>query len=379
MEKKVAIIRKNFFNQIAVNAHHIQFVLLIHIVKDSIEFINKIEKIGNIAVLIAIPYSLDEKILKKLKKYNIVKAKLEHLYQETYLFEIFKTYVCKTTPVILVEIGGYFAKIAQKISDYYSLLGIIEDTEFGHRKYLDIQHNLAFPVISVARSSLKLAEDALIGKSCIFAIEKILRNEGHILNAQTALVIGYGKIGSSVARTLRQHHLHVLVYDNNPIKRLLALSEGYPVPSKGMALRQAHFILGATGNFSITSSEYYQLKNNAILISCSSKQAEFDMKTLKNFSNKKVNNYLDGYYINKKIIYMMNDGCPINFSEEKSLVGTIISLIQAEIIMGIKKILEENLEANVYYISEEIRKELASQWLNYFCDEKSGTYVFGTN
>lgn len=61
-------------------------------------------------------------------------------------------------------------------------------------------------------------------------------------------------------------------------------------------------------------------KNNDILISCCSKQAEFDMKPF-----------------------------PRKF------------------------------ETSMHYISEEIRKDLASQWLNYFCDEKSGTYVFCTH
>lgn len=379
MNEKLKKAREKFFNSIATDESNqrVQFVLLIHLVQDSVEFIQKIEKIGDIVLLIAIPYSLDLKVLDNLKAYNVVQANLTDLYQETFLFNIFEKFVCRTQPVILIEIGGYFSKIALELRKYYTVLGIVEDTEFGHRQYVNIQKNLSFPVFSVARSSLKATEDALVGKSCIFSLEKILRNEGHILNAQTALVIGYGKIGASLSRILRQHHVHVLVYDENPIKRLLALSEGYPVPDKKLGLSKADLILGATGNLSINAAEYNLLKNNAILISCSSKQAEFDLKALKtHFICKKISAYLDSYLVKEKNIYIMNDGCPINFSEEKSLVGSVISLIQAEIIMGVMKILEKKLEHKIHYISENERKELAAQWLEHFCNKESGVYEF---
>jgi adenosylhomocysteinase len=376
MNKKLSCLRKEFFEKISIqNNVHIQFVLIIHIVQDVIELINKINAIGNISLLIPVPYSLDPIALKKLKEYPTLFPSLEELVDEKYLMSAMQQYLSKDKPIIIIEIGGYFAKILPLLKGKYNILGAVEDTEFGHRQYQSVEKTLFFPVFSVARSSLKATEDALIGKSCIFSVERILRLEGHILNAQTALVIGYGKIGSSIAKILKQRQVNVIVYDIDPIKRLLALSDGYAIPDKKFSLKKADLIFGATGNNPILTKEYYQLKNNVMLISCSSKQVEFNIPLLnKSFSHKKVNYHLDCYLFKEKVIYVMNEGFPVNFSGEKSLVGAVIALVQAEILVCIQHIIAKRNSPKIHTVSDKIKKELAAQWLKFFCCKESGTY-----
>ena len=68
-----------------------------------------------------------------------------------------------STPVAVMEIGGYFAPIGNQLKSKYGryFLGSIEDTENGHRRYEQVSPR-NFPVISVARSRLKRFEDRLM-------------------------------------------------------------------------------------------------------------------------------------------------------------------------------------------------------------------------
>lgn len=64
-----------------------------------------------------------------------------------------------------MEIGGYFAPVLQDLRTEFAqdFLGVVEDTEIGHRRYQEAQP-LPCPVVSVARSTLKAAEDSLVGR-----------------------------------------------------------------------------------------------------------------------------------------------------------------------------------------------------------------------
>lgn len=72
---------------------------------------------------------------------------------------------------------------------------------------------LPCPVISVARSPLKDPEDYLVGQSVVFSTEAVMRGRGDILHGRPSLVIGFGKLGSSIARLLQAKGVHVTVLD----------------------------------------------------------------------------------------------------------------------------------------------------------------------
>jgi len=71
----------------------------------------------------------------------------------------------------------------------------------------------------VARSPLKDPEDFLVGQSVVFSTEALMRGRGDILHGRPALVIGFGKLGSSIARLLHAKGVQVTVYDIDPIRR----------------------------------------------------------------------------------------------------------------------------------------------------------------
>lgn len=103
-----------------------------------------------------------------------------------------------------------------------NLVGIVEDTENGYQKYQSkIQTardaRRLCPIVSVARSSLKLPEDFLVGQAIVFSAESVLREQKQVLAGKQAMVIGYGKIGSSIATTLPAKGVRVAIAEADPI------------------------------------------------------------------------------------------------------------------------------------------------------------------
>jgi adenosylhomocysteinase len=373
-------IRKDYFTTLANKQRdNLQFIILIHMVSDIVELIDALSLLGDIAVIIAIPYSADKNIIKQLAHHPIAQPTLDELLTPEKLNTLALKHSDTSKETIILEIGGYFAKGLTTLHQAFqgNLLGVIEDTEAGHRRYEAEASHLPCPVYSVARSVLKESEDVLIGRSCIYATETILRKTGHVLNGQQSLVLGYGKIGRGVARTLKQQNAPVMVYDIDPKKRILALTEGYQVPSKISALHNANFIFGATGNTSITLDDFPEIRNGAVLISCSSKKIEFDLDGLySTYQKKEVTDHVDSYHKEQQHLYLVGDGQPVNFVSDKCLVGPVISLIQGEMLMAAIELITHKASCELHEVAEESKDYLSNLWLDHFCDKDAGSYKY---
>lgn len=118
------------------------------------------------------------------------------------------------------------------------ILGVVEDTENGLRRYLSLPKTPC-PVYSVARSPLKDPEDFLVGQSVVFSAEALIRERGGILNGRPACVIGFGKVGSSIARMLHAKNVPVTVCDTDPVRMAQALAQGFRTAGRAGALAGA--------------------------------------------------------------------------------------------------------------------------------------------
>ncbi|MGY4972844.1 adenosylhomocysteinase [Streptomyces nigrescens] len=87
-------------------------------------------------------------------------------------------------PVVLLDVGGYFAPALAELHSRFSgrILGVIEDTENGHRRYKDLD-KLPCPVISVARSPQALSQGFTVARDR----EDALRGAGLVLCATGAI------------------------------------------------------------------------------------------------------------------------------------------------------------------------------------------------
>ncbi|WP_440098484.1 NAD-binding protein [Streptosporangium sp. H16] len=273
-----------------------------------------------------------------------------------------------TEPIALLDVGGYFAPSLAEVHGRFSgrLLGVIEDTENGHRRYQDLDP-LPCPVISVARSPLKDPEDFLVGQSVVFSTEAVMRGRGDILHGRPALVIGFGKLGSSIARLLHAKGVQVTVFDIDPVRRTQALSQGFAVArDRHSALTGAGLVLCATGALSLHGEDFPHLRNGAYVATVTSSEDELELGGLPDvYTRTMVGDHITRYQTTGHYFYLANGGNAVNFLHGAS-VGPFIFLVQAEILAGIGMLTRGDLAPGMHEVSAADRAAVAAIWLSYF-------------
>lgn len=271
-------------------------------------------------------------------------------------------------PLVLLDVGGYFAPSLAALNDRFpgQLLGVVEDTENGHRRYAALD-KLPCPIMSVARSPLKDPEDFLVGQSVVFSTEALLRDRGDILHGRTALVIGFGKLGSSIARLLHAKGVRVTVYDIDPVRRTQALSQGFTVArDSGAGLDDAGLVLCATGALALRGEDFPRLRNGAYVATVTSSEDELELAGLPNvYERAPVSEHVTRYLTTGHYFYLLNGGNAVNFLHGAS-VGPFIFLVQAEILAAAAMLANGGLEPGMHEVSPTDRTTIATTWLDYF-------------
>jgi adenosylhomocysteinase len=271
--------------------------------------------------------------------------------------------------LILLDVGGYFAPIIASLNTNFSgrIVGVVEDTENGFQKYAR-QPILSCPVFSVARSPLKIPEDYLVGQSIVFSIEALLREQGDVLQGRSVCVIGYGKVGASVAGLLHNRAAQVTIFDSNPIKRTEALAHGFHVTKdKESSIRGAGVVICATGNLSLQESDFGSIAPGAYVASVTSSDDELDISGLRmTYRRQYVSEYIDRFRNANHYFYLMNHGNAVNFIHGAS-VGPFIYLVQAEIIAAISAI-SAGAPPGLNEVGDSARAKIAECWLEEFSE-----------
>lgn len=270
--------------------------------------------------------------------------------------------------VVLLDVGGYFAPALDALCERFSgrILGVVEDTENGHKRYTNAG-KLPCPVISVARSPLKDPEDFLVGQSVVFSTEALVRARGDILHGRPALVIGFGKLGSSIARLLQAKGVQVTVHDVDPVRRTQALSQGFTVArDRDAALNGAGLVLCATGAVSLRGEDFSALRNGAYVATVTSSEDELDLTGLPAvYQRTPSGEHVTRYQTTGHYFYLLNGGNAVNFLHGAS-VGPFIHLVQAEILAGVRNLMQGDLRPGMHEVDATDRAAIAGTWLNYF-------------
>ncbi|MGY1436494.1 adenosylhomocysteinase [Streptomyces reniochalinae] len=270
--------------------------------------------------------------------------------------------------VVLLDVGGYFAPTLDALCDGFSghIVGVVEDTENGHKRYAE-REKLPCPVVSVARSPLKEPEDFLVGQSVVFSAEALMRSRGDILHGRPALVIGFGKLGSSISRLLHAKGVQVTIYDIDPVRRTQALSQGFTVArDRDAALNGAGLVLCATGTVSLQGEDFPRLRNGAYVATVTSSEDELDLDALPAvYRRTPAGDHVTRYQTTGHYFYLLNGGNAVNFLHGAS-VGPFIYLVQAEILAGVRKLTRGDLAHGMHGVDAADRALIAGTWLNYF-------------
>ncbi|MGO8778206.1 MAG: NAD-binding protein [Rhodomicrobium sp.] len=363
----------DFFAEV-IGTHHgraaeTSCFVITHLLEDRPFYLAGLNHITQIGRVCAKPKSVVPHVWNEVaKSYPVDFADRACLGDAAFVKDLIENAIPGSHAFLLMDLGGYFAGVGAALHDHYGsrFLGIVEDTENGHQRYLSVP-NPRYPVFSAARSPLKAPEDFLVGQSIVFSLEALLREWGTILQGRSICIIGYGKLGQSAAHLLKQRGSNVSVYDIDPLKLVLAKAHGFIVSETLKdGIIGADTVICATGNYSLNTQTISWLKSNCIVATVTSSDDELKLDDIENYYKEEpLTKYISRYINDQHSFFLLNRGHAVNFIHGAS-VGEYIFLVQAELIAGAAALIRGEGEPGICEIPAAERRRISKAWLRHF-------------
>lgn len=277
--------------------------------------------------------------------------------------------------IILVDIGGYFASSLNEINRLLPgrIIGVMEGTENGVQKYEASGLEYDLPLITVARSPLKLPEDYLVGAGVVFSVEATLREQAQILQSRSACVIGYGRVGSGVAEVLRGRGIPTVVHDVSPLAMAEAAARGFRVYRRlDDALRQSNLIISATGSRAINPGALSVLRSGTVVATVTSSDDEFTPGALRQYRKVPISPRVSRFESDerRRYFWLVNEGNAANFLDD-AVIGPAIQLIEGEKLAALKELALGVVPRGAFRteVTLERREVVARVWNEHFLED----------
>ena len=187
--------------------------------------------------------------------------------------------VLASEPQLLLDNGGdLFARWLER--PYEGLLGGTEETTSGRARLVPLRDRIGRPVLVINDSPIKqFAENRhAVGQS---VLESFLRITNRATNGRRVTVFGYGACGKGVAACFRNAFADVAVVEVDPVARLEALWDGFRVPEREQALREAELVVTVTGAEGVvTAADLALLADGVVLANAGHFPFEIDVRGL---------------------------------------------------------------------------------------------------
>jgi adenosylhomocysteinase len=350
-------------------SHYRQFVVQ-HLYEDTLRLLLTSHRFFPIDVVISIGYSGKKEVVEKLKEAGIrVLTPTFQELEETIRAELHSSLErCRqeNAKLMIHEVGGYaitsFHKYYREYQDY--ICGSVEITKQGVWAAQRIE-NLLIPQLNCAETRLKEIEADFVGDAVVLSLDVILRELGYALAGRTALVTGYGWIGRGVCRGLSAKRMTVAAYDVDVIKKVALKLDGYLLLDELKSLDQVSVLVGASGVRSIGPDLIDRLADRTVLVSASSKNVEIDVDYLHTQAKsiEMVHPYVQAYHLPDKVLYLVNEGYPVNFIGS-SVQDEIVEFLFAEALILMEQLVTQDFPPGTYPLEPKLEEIAAQVWLD---------------
>lgn len=179
--------------------------------------------------------------------------------------------------------------------------------------YWDSHGELLFPVIAVGSAPIKLELESTHGTGQSVVTALILAT-GLQLGGKNVVVVGYGNVGSGVARFARGLNARVRVVQNSAFRALKAVMDGYEVLPLSEALPRADVVITATGAKGVLTEEHFPLLRDGVYIGNVGRSQEIDVAALSRDADSalRLDDNLTEYSVGGKRIVLMGGGHQFN-------------------------------------------------------------------
>lgn len=383
-------------------------VLCLHFLRDLLPFVDGLRELGmkpeNCWLLAKpYPYPYKEIVEEMLEKRGFKNIEIASQYPigdmcNEILHEAYRHCMANNLEMVIVEDGGHFCEQIHSLPSHDKIIGAVEQTTKGIRKYRYLKENvlLGFPVLSVASSQFKREyEPRFIGATIIRNIRKFLPDVH--LAGKKALVFGYGSIGKMVAHYLKIFESMIVdICEKDSRNLLIALMDNFNAKKSVREFPDKNWVLvvGCTGGSekegktlpTIDKEVISHLQHGCILVSASSDQVEIDTNCLKEFSKENFESmYIEEIIPSEKpereevyqgkirrlkigtkytltlmrpsrVLYLLADGYPINFYSAESVPNETIDPILTLLYLCVLHLIQNNRELSKDILEDEVDK-----------------------
>lgn len=251
----------------------------------------------------------------------------------------------KDKKIIILDDG---AIISTLLNDTYkkNVVGILELTEMGLRRIKGLTSEPIYPILNIAKTSLKRNITYVeIANSIFFRIIQLLGAEK--LVGRKVILCGYGDMGEILADKLQKFGIRVVVYDPDIMKLIIASERGfntYDNIENAVKKENPFLIIGASGYRSITNEVINTLKDGSYVTAGATADLQV-LKELEKQNNVKVetvSNIGTQYLIdNSKRITMLGNGRSVNLFNSEAIPNKSNDVFKASMLVAAKQLINE--------------------------------------
>ncbi|PLV58761.1 adenosylhomocysteinase [Thermotoga sp. KOL6] len=316
------------------------------------------------------PLSTQDDVAEALaEKGIIVYAKRTHD-ENVYRANLVK--VLDEKPDFIIDDGGDLTVIShlERTDVLENLKGVSEETTTGVKRLraLEKSGKLRVPIIAVNDSKMKFLFDNRYGTGQS-TWDSIMRNTNLLVAGKRVVVAGYGWCGRGIALRASGLGAKVIVTEVDPVRAVEAIMDGFEVMPMREAVKNADFVITATGNTDVLNEEdILSLRDGVILANAGHFNVEIPVKVLEKIAVEKfeARPNVTGYVLkNGKTVFLLAEGRLVNLAAGDGHPVEIMDLSFALQIMAVLYLLKnhEKLEPKVYTLPPEIDEKVAKMKL----------------
>lgn len=285
---------------------------------------------------------------------------------------------------IIMDHGGYFAFsngefLRMPEFSKNKVFAISEYAANGEERWNNIQVDR--PIVSIGYSAIKEASDFAAAESVVEGAIWFSQNHNLPILAKTTSIglIGYGRLGSAIAKKFSNNYVPVMVYDKDELK--ISGLRHIQVVSRPKLIQRSDVIFCATGNHAILPGDLNHLKDGVVIFTVTSPDDELNLQTLINqgiLTKDKVLNYAHSYIVNQtgKRIWLPFNGESSNIIFSSSVNDpTILQPMALHTIATIKAYQDlSQYQAGVHRLSVCYDDLVARVWNKHFNPDYNGLH-----
>jgi adenosylhomocysteinase len=314
------------------------------------------------------PLSTDDEVAASLKDdFGVETYAKRGLTREEYYENLRKT--IEVQPNIIIDDGGDLtAMVLQDRTIYKNVMGGNEETTTGvvRLKNMERAGVLKFPMFDVNDARMKHLFDNRYGTGQS-TIDGIINATNLVIAGKSVVVAGYGWCGKGIANRMRGMGANVTVTEIDPFKSVEAHMDGFLVKQMKEAIKDADFVITATGVKDIVTAEMLEYAKDGIILANSghfNNEVAFDQIVKKYGEGKEVRRNVKMFKTKNKKTYILSDGRLVNLAAGQGHPVEIMDLSFAIQALTARHIaLNAPKETKVYPVPDEIDELVANSYL----------------